>query len=531
MFGIKSLVKRLKLNHRPDGLSLYQLLKLELTLDGEHKPKPDPYLQQQLTNFYHVPWRLETFMAFGLLLCCNSLLTLFTLIPLKLSMFWWNQNWRRSALKKDAYTVVLVVSAVWILLFPQFDISRLYHDVRGSEHIKLYVMFGVLEVADKLFLSLGADLLSILYNTESNTFFPLAFALSVLYLTCHGYILIYQCVLLNVAANSYSNALLALLLLNQFSELKLLVFKKFEREGLFQVAMADLAERFQLLLMLAIIAIRNLVQLLASSEGIIPSSWALWNRWLGAIMGPGVVVIGLEIFVDWLKHCFILKFNRIRPRVYSNFLYVLLMDYLSLFESRESLADYLSLTRRVGVSLLALSVCFLRMTFTDICQLLLVSASPMLSIVVGVLAFVGLLTLRLVIGMALLKWSNHTSSRQRLYRNMHKKSRSLDMDLHKTKSVESTPNLQNNHPLETPEPASPSSYRSPVVQFLFFPGDPNTETSSINPKTRSYLYDDDETVPLTPEQRRNMSHTDTSVGLDEGLAKVLRYKMSSKRIW
>ena len=49
-------------------------------------------------------------------------------------------------------------------------------------------------------------------------------------------ILFYQVMTLNVAVNSYNNALLTLLLSNQFVEIKGSVFKKFEKENLFQLS-------------------------------------------------------------------------------------------------------------------------------------------------------------------------------------------------------------------------------------------------------------------------------------------------------
>jgi hypothetical protein len=52
----------------------------------------------------------------------------------------------------------------------------------------------------------------------------------------HSIVLFYQVVTLNVAINSHSNALLTLLLSNQFVEIKGSVFKKFERENLFQLS-------------------------------------------------------------------------------------------------------------------------------------------------------------------------------------------------------------------------------------------------------------------------------------------------------
>lgn len=49
-------------------------------------------------------------------------------------------------------------------------------------------------------------------------------------------VLFFQMVTLNVAVNSYSNALLTLLISNQFVEIKGSVFKKFEKENLFQLS-------------------------------------------------------------------------------------------------------------------------------------------------------------------------------------------------------------------------------------------------------------------------------------------------------
>ena len=54
----------------------------------------------------------------------------------------------------------------------------------------------------------------------------------------HTLVLFYQLVTLNVAINSYSDALLTLLISNQFVEIKGSVFKKFEKENLFQLTCA-----------------------------------------------------------------------------------------------------------------------------------------------------------------------------------------------------------------------------------------------------------------------------------------------------
>jgi len=54
----------------------------------------------------------------------------------------------------------------------------------------------------------------------------------------HTLVMVYQLLALNVAVNSYDHALLTLLVSNQFVEIKGSVFKKFEKDNLFQITCA-----------------------------------------------------------------------------------------------------------------------------------------------------------------------------------------------------------------------------------------------------------------------------------------------------
>jgi hypothetical protein len=54
----------------------------------------------------------------------------------------------------------------------------------------------------------------------------------------HALVMVYQLISLNVAVNSYDHALLTLLVSNQFVEIKGSVFKKFEKDSLFQITCA-----------------------------------------------------------------------------------------------------------------------------------------------------------------------------------------------------------------------------------------------------------------------------------------------------
>ena len=250
----------------------------------------------------------------------------------------------------------------------RFDPSRMYHGIRGQSAIKLYVIYNVLEVCDRLLAAVGQDVLECLFSREtldrdsdgrSKIIRPFwMFVLALVYNVSHATALFYQVITLNVAVNSYSNALLTLLLSNQFVEIKGTVFKRFEKENLFQITCADIVERFQLWLMLLIIAMRNIVEvggLTMGSSGSYSSSWTslfagagnstaiplttssiiprsfnvIFPTWIGQVLNPFVLVLGSEMLVDWLKHAYITKFNQTKPEVYDKFLDVLAKDYYS----------------------------------------------------------------------------------------------------------------------------------------------------------------------------------------------------------
>lgn len=280
--------------------------------------------------------------------------------------------------KADILKGLLIIISCTILMY--FDASRMYHGIRGQAAIKLYVIYNVLEVCDRLFSALGQDILECLFSKESLERKPNGrskvlrpfwlFILALCYNLVHATALFYQVITLNVAVNSYSNALLTLLMSNQFVEIKSTVFKKFEKENLFQLTCADVVERFQLWLMLMIIASRNIIETgglsvgtgesaaSASSSiggsGILPKSFTMLPDWTGQVMGPFFLVLGSEMLVDWIKHAYITKFNNTKPAIYGRFLDVLAKDYYS-----NAFADQ-NLTRRLGLPVIPLACLFIR---------------------------------------------------------------------------------------------------------------------------------------------------------------------------
>ena len=194
---------------------------------------------------------------------------------------------------------------------------------------------------------------------------------------------------LNVAVNSYSNALLTLLMSNQFVEIKGTVFKKVEKDNLFQLTCADVVERFQLWLMLMIIVARNIIETngLSGSDlgsgfspgsttknsSILPKSFTMLPDWTGQILGPFFLVLGTEMLVDWVKHAYITKFNNTKPNIYGRFLDVLAKDYYS-----NAFSDP-NLSRRVGLPTIPLSCLFIRATIQTYHMFLATHIPPPLS--------------------------------------------------------------------------------------------------------------------------------------------------------
>ncbi len=275
------------------------------------------------------------------------------------------------------------------ILLMQLDASRMYHSIRGQAAMKLYVIYNVLEVGDRLLSAVGQDILECLVSLEtlgrdatgrSHLLRPAGmFILTLIYNVLHATALFYQVITLNVAVNSYSNSLFTLLLSNQFVEIKGTVFKRIEKTNLFQLFCADVVERFQLWLMLVIIGMRNIVEvgglsivshssftpipgaaningtnLPIKGSGLIPNAFNIIPSWSGEVLTPFLLVLGSEVFVDWAKHMFVAKFNNVKPTLYRHFLDILAKDYYS-----NAFADQ-NLTKRLGLPVIPLSCLFIR---------------------------------------------------------------------------------------------------------------------------------------------------------------------------
>ena len=96
----------------------------------------------------------------------------------------------------------------------------------------------MLEVADRLIASIGQDTMDTLFWSIAHPS-PLQlifhFFLAVCYMFAHSFIMLLQATTLNVAFNNHNKVLLIIMMSNNFIEIKGSVFKRFEKNNLFQV--------------------------------------------------------------------------------------------------------------------------------------------------------------------------------------------------------------------------------------------------------------------------------------------------------
>ncbi|XP_035759358.1 transmembrane anterior posterior transformation protein 1 homolog isoform X1 [Egretta garzetta] len=436
-------------------LSLLRFISAELTRGYflEHNEAKYTERRERVYTCMRIPKELEKLMFFGIFLCLDAFLYVFTLLPLRvfLAMFRFitlpcyglrhnslitaplrhiqlssgpnskmetelfitsrnvdhgllNMVSNRHTLKMTASDRRLlqpaqvcdilkgVILVICYFMMHYVDYSMMYHLIRGQSVIKLYIIYNMLEVADRLFSSFGQDILDALYWTATEPkerkrahigVIP-HFFMAVLYVFLHAILIMVQATTLNVAFNSHNKSLLTIMMSNNFVEIKGSVFKKFEKNNLFQMSNSDIKERFTNYVLLLIVCLRNMEQF----------SWNPDHLW---VLFPDVcMVVASEIAVDIVKHAFITKFNDITADVYSEYRASLAFDLVS-SRQKNAYTDYSdSVSRRMGFIPLPLAVLLIRVVTSSI------KVQGVLAYVCVVLFYCGLISLKVLNSIVLL---------------------------------------------------------------------------------------------------------------------------------
>uniref|UniRef100_A0A8C9ZA87 Transmembrane anterior posterior transformation 1b n=1 Tax=Sander lucioperca TaxID=283035 RepID=A0A8C9ZA87_SANLU len=385
------------------NLSLVRFITTELTRGYflEHNEAKYTERRERVYTCLRIPKELEKLMTFGFFLCLDAFLYVFTLLPLRVILALLRLitlpccGLSGSRLLQPAQVCDVLKGFIMVLCYSMMsyvDYSMMYHLIRGQSVIKLYIIYNMLEVADRLFSSFGQDILDALYWTATEPkekkrahigVIP-HFLMAVLYVFLHAILIMVQATTLNVAFNSHNKSLLTIMMSNNFVEIKGSVFKKFEKNNLFQMSNSDIKERFTNYILLLIVCLRNMEQF----------SWNPDHLW---VLFPDVVmVIASEVAVDVVKHAFITKFNDISADVYGEYRASLAFDLVS-SRQKNAYTDYSdSVSRRMGFIPLPLALLLIRVVTSS------VKIQGSLSFMCVLLFYLGMITLKVLNSIVLL---------------------------------------------------------------------------------------------------------------------------------
>ncbi|KAI9482002.1 eukaryotic membrane protein family-domain-containing protein [Coemansia mojavensis] len=311
--------------------------------------------RQRVGQLLRVPWNVEKLLWFGVAICFDALLHVFAIMPARFTRAAFNRRvavlggrmrggtaaqtegggasrWLSPAQLFDFYRGLLL--AVTCVVLCGIDAAQMYHAIRAQSSLKLYFIFSALDIFDRLLATFGHDALDALQSTVTDAL-PQRwrsgagyFAIAQGYMLLHTLVMFCQVITLNVAVNAYSDQLVSLLISVQFVEIKSTVFKKWEKEMLFQISCADIPPV-------------SFAAATPSAFGPLVPTW-LSGPMLNRILTPVLIVMGSELLIDWIKHSFVTKLNWIRPEIYSHYIDVLSRDLAC---SRSGASSRISSTR------------------------------------------------------------------------------------------------------------------------------------------------------------------------------------------
>merc|ERR1719450_1874275 len=221
-----------------------------------------------------IPRELEKFMSYGFFHCLDSFLFIYTFLPLRVLLaclallirsplsYLGIIRAKQDRLLQPAEIIDLLKCSIicsCCYAMSYVDTSMLYHMIKSQSVIKLYLMYNMIEVADRLFLAFGQDTIDALFWTATEPRGKKREHIGVIphVLLAVAYVFL-QATTLNVAINASNKALLTIMMSNNFVELKGSVFKKFDKNNLFQVSCSDVRERFHLFALLFVVVVQTM---------------------------------------------------------------------------------------------------------------------------------------------------------------------------------------------------------------------------------------------------------------------------------
>ncbi|KAH8382850.1 hypothetical protein KR009_005574 [Drosophila setifemur] len=358
--------------------TFYDFFKIEMTRGYmlEHDEERYSARRQKIYSFMRIPRDLERFMVYGLMQCADSFLYIHTFLPARFLMAVWALISRTVArifrtrsggqrLLWPAEICDLLKGAIWVtvtLIMLLVDTNRVYHIIKSQSIIKLYIFYNMLEVGDRLLAAFGQDTIDALFWTATEPkhskrkHFSLIthIIFTLIYVILHSGLIMFQATALNVAVNSNNKGLLTIMISNNFVELKGSVFKKFDKNNLFQLTCSDVRERFHLSVLLFVVVIQTMKEF----------NWSITQFFV--MLPDCFAVLITEILIDWVKHAFITRFNELPESIYREYTTSLAYD-MTQTRQKHAFSDHSDLVaRRMGFIPFPLGVVLIKAIYSAV---------------------------------------------------------------------------------------------------------------------------------------------------------------------
>ncbi|ENN71729.1 hypothetical protein YQE_11651, partial [Dendroctonus ponderosae] len=321
--------------------SLFSFLKTEVTRNYllENDEERFSIGREKFYLFMKIPKELEKFLFYGVMHYCVFLCrSSHTSSPRILS----------PAEICDLLKAVILIVSIMVLWL--IDTNMMYHLIKSQSVIKLYIFYNMLDIGDRLLISLGQDTIDALLWTATE---PRGRKREHLGLIPHLFLaIIYVSILF--AVFSFGGVYIDYLNSFQFVELKGSVFKKFDKNNLFQVSCSDVRERFHLVVLLFVVILQTMREY----------NWKIDILW--QLIFDSFAVLVAELLVDWIKHAFITRFNELNADVYKDYRTSIAYDLTHKLQKHPFSGHSDLVARRMGFIALPLGVLCARVLFSAI---------------------------------------------------------------------------------------------------------------------------------------------------------------------
>ncbi|SOV11044.1 cyclic amine resistance locus protein [Plasmodium sp. gorilla clade G2] len=145
--------------------------------------------------------------------------------------------------------------------------------------------------------------------------FTIQYIFVLMYILIHAFMHLVRFLSLNIAINSSESTMFLILVMSNFTEIKSTVFKKFTKISLFTIVASDAVERFYLFIDAFLVLLKMSTAYRTQNSFISISSWL-------------IIILLLEVGVDWCKHSYLLKYNKLNSESLNKYFHTLLADVL-----------------------------------------------------------------------------------------------------------------------------------------------------------------------------------------------------------